>query len=451
MSPEQAAGDREIDGRSDLYSLGIVAYQMLAGELPFKATSTPAMLMKHISERPAPIQQRRPDVPPDLATIVMRLLEKEPSRRFSDASAMVAALRGDTTQLGVAPGEPVPYPEEYAGGTERSSVPARAYETAREADYRTPTPDDIARWSSPEVQRFRTAFAKYAAVNSVILVASLFVNTPFEMITVIWSMVMAARYSRLWSTGYDWRDVFRQPRDRRLVDVATETVDDVRGIFGQQPRTPRTPRRPVLPPGASGPRDSRAVPQVGRYTDALRQAENDRGEILRLVASLPASDRTLVGDIVPAAESLHQRIQSLSIALFELERSDAASSAEQLERQITELEAQANPLDTRASEDRVRRLALLKRQRRALADTTRRRQEAERKLESCVLALQNMRLDVLRLRAGSVSSAMEHLTTLTERARALADDVDAAVYAADEVRKIGNRDEGSGKRRTLGG
>ena len=63
MSPEQAAGDREIDGRSDLYSLGIVGYQMLTGEPPFLATSTPAMLVKHISERPMPVEQRRADCP----------------------------------------------------------------------------------------------------------------------------------------------------------------------------------------------------------------------------------------------------------------------------------------------------------------------------------------------------------------------------------------------------
>src|SRR5438067_6470056 len=54
MSPEQSMGEREIDGRSDLYSLGIVGYQMLTGELPFNAASTPAMLVKHISERPTP-------------------------------------------------------------------------------------------------------------------------------------------------------------------------------------------------------------------------------------------------------------------------------------------------------------------------------------------------------------------------------------------------------------
>src|SRR5213082_3849766 len=81
MSPEQAAGERTIDGRSDLYSLGILAYQMLAGEPPFVAGSTPAMLVKHISERPIPVEQWRSDVPQDLARTVMTLLEKEPANR----------------------------------------------------------------------------------------------------------------------------------------------------------------------------------------------------------------------------------------------------------------------------------------------------------------------------------------------------------------------------------
>src|SRR5687768_12007274 len=94
MSPEQAAGDREIDGRSDLYSLGVVAYQMLVGEPPFVANSTPAMLVKHISERPTPVTQRRSDIPQDLARAVMVLLEKDPAMRFPSASSLVSALDG---------------------------------------------------------------------------------------------------------------------------------------------------------------------------------------------------------------------------------------------------------------------------------------------------------------------------------------------------------------------
>ena len=63
MSPEQSLGERELDGRSDVYSLGVVGYQMLAGELPFKASNTPAMMMKHVSTIPIPVRERRSDMP----------------------------------------------------------------------------------------------------------------------------------------------------------------------------------------------------------------------------------------------------------------------------------------------------------------------------------------------------------------------------------------------------
>src|SRR3954469_931283 len=92
MSPEQAAGERTIDGRSDLYSLGILGYQMLTGEPPFIANSTPAILVKHISERPTPIEQRRSDVPSDLASVIMTLLEKDPAHRFPNAASVVVSL-----------------------------------------------------------------------------------------------------------------------------------------------------------------------------------------------------------------------------------------------------------------------------------------------------------------------------------------------------------------------
>ena len=63
MSPEQAVGERDVDGRSDIYSLGVVGYQMLTGRVPFTAGNSMALLLKHVSERPRPIAELRPEAP----------------------------------------------------------------------------------------------------------------------------------------------------------------------------------------------------------------------------------------------------------------------------------------------------------------------------------------------------------------------------------------------------
>ena len=93
MSPEQAMGEREIDGRSDVYSLAVVGYQLLSGELPFRATNTPSMLMKHISETPRPLPERRPELPPALVTAVERAMAKKPNERWPGASEFRDALQ----------------------------------------------------------------------------------------------------------------------------------------------------------------------------------------------------------------------------------------------------------------------------------------------------------------------------------------------------------------------
>lgn len=95
MSPEQALGEREVDARTDQYSLGVVAYQMLAGEPPFRATNTPAMLMKHISDTPAPLQSFRPDAPPALIAAVDRALAKKPEDRWPDIRQFRDAMLSD--------------------------------------------------------------------------------------------------------------------------------------------------------------------------------------------------------------------------------------------------------------------------------------------------------------------------------------------------------------------
>ena len=92
ISPEGASGE-PTDARSDVYSIAVLTYQMLAGQTPFDAVSPVALLMKHIHETPAELSERAPDVPPRLADAVMRALSKTPDARHADARELGAAFR----------------------------------------------------------------------------------------------------------------------------------------------------------------------------------------------------------------------------------------------------------------------------------------------------------------------------------------------------------------------
>lgn len=97
MSPEQAAGDPDTDYRSDIYSFGVMAYEMLAGTTPFAGRSRPAMLAAHLVEKPAPIGKRRPDISDSFAKLVMHCLQKELRDRPQHASDLVTALDAQTS------------------------------------------------------------------------------------------------------------------------------------------------------------------------------------------------------------------------------------------------------------------------------------------------------------------------------------------------------------------
>ena len=93
MSPEQAVSHENVDGRSDIYSLGAVAYFLLTGQPPFTGRSAVQVLAAHLHQQPQPLTTIRPDLPLELQTIVLRCLAKEPAQRYADIGALEEALQ----------------------------------------------------------------------------------------------------------------------------------------------------------------------------------------------------------------------------------------------------------------------------------------------------------------------------------------------------------------------
>ncbi len=432
MSPEQCSGDPEIDGRSDLYSLGAVAYQMIAGSPPFTGGSTPAIMMKQVMEVPAPVQAARPDVPNDLAQIVMRLLEKDPGKRFANGAALIAALDGaPLTPVTPAPAVPrgldvdiplVTFTNHLAserlqtatvgivaklGRAQQRMEEREARRTARRAakSRNAPLPDRI--------RSFRQQLVSYAGTS--VFLFGINAMTGGHGHHFWWAVfpVLGMGLGVVKSSGRLWADGVR-----------------MRDIFGTLPPDGGSAHAALAPPTTQAPSSADRLP-AGPHGGVLRQAMADQRTVNDLIKRLSETERQRIPDVQGTANALYDRIAALAAALDRLDGEVAPDRLPALEQRIAQIEQSSE-----STGERERRLTLLKRQRDMLAELAHSRDALLEQYESAGLLLQNLALDMLKVRSSGLDSALDGVTSVTQEARALSREISYALDAAAELREL---------------
>ncbi|MBC7790015.1 MAG: protein kinase [Anaerolineae bacterium] len=457
MSPEQATGDRELDGRSDIYSLGIVAYHMLAGETPFKASNTPAMLMKHLSERPRPMRDLRPETPAELATTIERSLSKRPADRWPDAGSFRDAVSGATT---AAPGAgyrdqqpaarrnmerapeaeppknshaasgrsyhnavlPPPYPVPAPGvprHVQRSLEKQWRKDMKRHRDGKDNSLETFAaRPVDDRVRAFRRNLVATGATTGFLFAINMITSPGFPWFIfpgLGMSVGVVKQWGTLWADGLGWNDIFGSRR------IGAGGRPSVSGNSARQIASPEEQAEKLVP----------LEVLQGGYGVAVRRAVSDRIAILGIIEMLSKEDRALIPEIAPTVEALVDRVASLAQMLHRLDADVSPGMRAAIDARITDVKREPEE-----ATDHERRLSLLERQRATLHDLAQRRASVASQLESAGITLGNLRLDLVRLRSSGVGAVLEDVTTATREARALSKEIGHVLEAADEVRRL---------------
>jgi serine/threonine-protein kinase len=443
MSPEQAMGDKEVDGRSDLYSLGVIGYLMLAGKLPFDAPSTPAMLMKHVSETPPSLRAYRPDAPRVLVEILERCLAKKPADRWESALQLRDTLRRaqrDGSLAAPMPSAVAPVPAAPAlawtydfkfGHRAEDWSPRPVFEAApaprhAPAPPLSPSPSPVlSPVLSPalvadRVMSFRRN-VKWLAASSAMGIGSLIVGVSLGEEVFIAPM-LAGLVLGLGSLSVAGRNALKL---RRMgVSPVAALSDGWRSAPSARDTRPHHVRLAELVDKTAG-----AVAQSA-YGDSVRNACDDRLVIAEITNGLSVEDKALVPDVEPTADALLERIGSLASGLERLDRDLPGGARADLRARIAVLEAEPEQ-----SPDRERRLSLLTRQLASLEDLESRRDTMRRQLDSASMALRSLRFDIVKLRTLGVNAA-DDVTSATQEARAVSRELGYVLDAAEESRRL---------------
>ena len=436
MSPEQAVGEREVDGRSDIYSLGVVGYQMLTGRLPFTAGNPMALLLKHVSERPPAIAELRPDAPRALREAIERALMKTPDDRWPSAATLRDALAADDPSSPAWRAdrrEPVRYTSPRRGSVPAprpTATPAErgpdgiVLEPEHLASLTKEQRDDLLLWHGRVNLFDRVKAARWYALATLYMtglgIAGFVVGVEDIPPLVLAPLVPAYMAMKLWRrgeslrvSGLKLRRVFFMPR--------------AKWVFPKPP----APKLPAVEPNDQ--RLAKLAPREvldGPQGAPIRRALEEGDAILAIVAKLPKQDRALLPELAPTVNAIVERVAQLAQALHRLDQSVDASLMPRLDARIAEVEREPE------SPEGERRLALMRRQRATVADLMERRATLASQLESAGLALGSLRLDLLKVGSAGLASALSEVTSATQEVRALSREIDAALEAAAEVRSL---------------
>jgi serine/threonine-protein kinase len=173
--------------------------------------------------------------------------------------------------------------------------------------------------------------------------------------------------------------------------------------------------------------------EYGAQLPTVQQMHGDRQFILRFVDKLPPAERKMLPDIGETVDALYNRASELARALHDLDTQMSAQELSRIEERLATLD-RGTGASGEDGEITQQRRTLLQRQRQTIIDLQSRRGEVASHLERCVLAMQNLRLDLIKLRTADVASVLSDLTQATQQAKAVSRSVDVAISAAGEIR-----------------